>query len=342
MQHRETNVVVGSSIRRGPSRNVAARRPPRLGTKTAAVYIYLQENGPFPSSAEIARRSGLSLREVRLARARLFRHRHLPTPTAEEWREELRHTRGSLWPLIGRYARMGMTPREVQVASALCDLQALPYARVENALNKAWKQGLLPRRTETERRTSRLDALHRDEQAFRMRIMAWLEVAAQYIRWVLPDEPRSRAEWLDLADRELERQRAPGATPAYAWQLLSRLCLRRGMVLMSNDRLTVARLQREDECELNQLLGGSSALLPADELGRSYLFDAYLARQRWSATGDRSELNNFPSFYEEQEPDIAVRLAPSTAYLRTRTPTMARVPRALESALVQYADTGTE
>jgi hypothetical protein len=237
---------------------------------------------------------------------------------------------------------MGMTPREVQVASALCDLQTLPYARVENALNKAWKQGLLPRRTETERRSSRLDALHRDESAFRTRIMAWLEVAAQCTRGVLPDEPTSRAEWLNLADRELDRQRAPGAKPACTWQLLSRLCVRRGTVLTSNDPWTVARLQREDECELLHLLGGSTDLLPPDELGRSYLFDAYLARQRWGATGDRSELDNFPSFYEEQEPDIAMRLAPATAYLRTRTPTMVRRPRSLESALVQYADTGTE
>jgi hypothetical protein len=118
--------------------------------------------------------------------------------------------------------------------------------------------------------------------------------------------------------------------------------LRQGIVLASNDRCPVARLQREDECELSHLLGGSSGLLPPDELGRSFLFDAYLARQHWSATGDRSELDNFPSFYEEQEPDIAVRLAPATAYLRTRTPTSRRTPRSLESALVQYADTGTE
>jgi hypothetical protein len=111
---------------------------------------------------------------------------------------------------------------------------------------------------------------------------------------------------------------------------------------MSNDRWAVARLQREDECELTRLLEGCPDLLPADELGRSYLFDAYLARQRWCATGDRTELDSFPSFYEEQEPDIAMRLAPATAYLRTRTPTIVRRPRSLEGALVQYADTGTE
>ena len=324
---------------------MSVRRPPRFGTKTALVFAQLQGSGPRVSSSTVAQQTGLSLHEVRQARARLFRHRHLPTPSREEWRAELRFTRGTVWPTICRYAQMGMTPAEIQLAVTLHNGTRLPYARVENALNKAWKQGLLTRRTPEERRLSRLDALRRSEADLRERITAWLEVAAQ-VAWGIrppPARPHARAAWLELLSQERERLQGPEAPAPYQWQLLARLCAHTGLVLAMNDEQAVAQALAEEEGRLVELLDGRNGLVPDDELGRSYLLDLYLVRQHWAQSHDRHDLDTFPSFYDDVEPDIATRLAEPIARLRGRTPAAsARMPRTAETAMVQYADIGTD
>lgn len=309
------------------------------------MYAQLQGSGPRLSSSTVAQQTGLSVREVRQARARLFRHRHLPTPSREEWRAELRASRGTVWPLIGRYAQMGMTPTEIQLAIVLQGGSRLPYARVENALNKAWKQGLLRRRTPEERRLSRLDALNRTEGELYDRITAWLEVAAQMARGVRqpPFPSDQRATWLELATQERERSQCPGAVSSYQWQLLARLCARTGLLLGANDPRGIARALADEEMRLVDLLDGRRGLVPDDELGRSYLLDLFHVRQHWAQSGDRHDLDTFPSFYDEVEPEIAARLAEPIARLRGRTPTsLVRVSHPTDVAMVQYADIGAD
>ena len=296
------------------------RQFPKAGSKTALVLSYLQQEHFPPASATIARLTGLSLQEVRTARARLFRYHYLPPPSASWLRESRSMGRGTIWPQIARYAQMGMTPQEIVVAAELETGADLPYGQVENALNKAWKAGLIPRRTAEEAHASRLDALHRGPGELRERVTVWLEVAAQVAFGARTAEPSTRTEWLELGGLERLGSREDGECRSCVGPLLARLCVRSDAPLLANDPAMVVRLQDREASVLSQIFAGHEELIPEDDLGRSYLLDLYQARRRWAETGDRRQMDAFPAFYEVEDPSIALRLAVACAKLRELTP----------------------
>jgi hypothetical protein len=299
---------------------VAVRQFPKPGSKTAIVLPYLQREHFPPASVTIAQATGLSLREVRTARARLFRYHYLPPPTSVWLHESRSMGRGTIWPQIARYARMNMTPQEIVVAAQLEIGCTLPYGQVENALNKAWKGEMIPRRTAEEAHASRLDALHRGPTELRERVKAWLEVAGQLAWGVREDEPSTRTEWLEQVEQERARRRdSDGILPQYG-PLVARLLVRTQSVLLENDPESIARLRQQEASVLPRLLIGQPELVPDDVLGRSYLLDLYHARRLWAETGDRSQMDAFPAFYEEVEPGISERLARAIARIRDLTP----------------------
>lgn len=163
-------------------------------------------------------------------------------PMPMEIRERLSLVRGSIWPDIERYAKMRMTPQEILTALEVEGRPTFPYQKVENALNKAWKRGILEKRTPEERADARVDHLLRRE-SLRDRVSAWLNIAPEVEAGKIPTNPSTRMDWKELiATHEEERQRS---------QLLAKIFPK-------------------------------PELIPQEPLYRSYLADLYHARKAWT------------------------------------------------------------
>lgn len=119
-------------------------------------------------------------------------------PIPLEVRERMSQARGSIWPDVERYARIRMTPAEILVALKIDHKATHPYPRVENALNKAWKRGILEKRTPEETRDARLDVLPEFRQDLFPRVALWLRVASAVEQGIIPAHPHTRMDWKKL------------------------------------------------------------------------------------------------------------------------------------------------
>lgn len=140
-----------------------------------------------------------------------------------EWRENLSRVRGSVWPEIERYAKMGLTPAEILVARGLEGQENYPYSKVENALRKARERGLLPRRTPDERSDNRVRHLNSSPTDIKERIRLMLDQSDKANKELacifatrpelIPSDPvhrqytwrlyEARREWVETGDRTL-------------------------------------------------------------------------------------------------------------------------------------------
>ena len=134
--------------------------------------------------------------------------------------EQMSRTRGSIWPEVEKYAKLGLTPGEILIARRLEGQDELPYQSVENALRKAWKRGLLPRRSPKETRDARARHLNITPADLEERVQSQLSGSRDELECIffprpdlLPDDPihgkyildlyRARKHWVDTGDRML-------------------------------------------------------------------------------------------------------------------------------------------
>lgn len=127
---------------------MVTERLPKAGSMEETVFHYLREHGTTATRV-IAEATGLEFEQARSARNRLFRYGYRAA-TIEEWRESVSIGKGTILPDIKFYAEIRMTPREIGYALEYEGRSTFPLKRIENALNKAWRRGKLPKRAERE------------------------------------------------------------------------------------------------------------------------------------------------------------------------------------------------
>lgn len=203
-------------------------------------------------------------------------------PGTQEWKDRLSHTKGSIFPDIERYAKMRMTPQEILLALEIEGRPTYPYEKIENSLNKAWRRGLLPKRTPEERINSRIDVLPQNKGREQERVAYWLKVADEIESGKrLGINPTTRMDWKTLITIRIHEEE----------ELLKRQAL---ATVLPNPNMVP-----NNPCDVN------------------YLLNFYEARKTFVETGDRSLISKLSKNYTDKElEDIATRLAPQIAAIR--------------------------
>jgi hypothetical protein len=188
-------------------------RIPQEGTGRFKVFKVITEGkAPIWDTRAIAKESGLSTRQVTIARSNLRGDGYLSKPTPELTRLT-RHTHtATVFPLIKEYREMGLSPREIQLAVKTEKEIELSENSVHSAIVYGTKAGNLRELSEEEKQDIWRDAnvnILTPEEASK-NVIAVLELRKRLLENNQP-LPNNRLEWkkaigradyLTLYDRE--------------------------------------------------------------------------------------------------------------------------------------------
>lgn len=176
-------------------------RDPSPGTKMAVVLDAIRRGIP---QADIAEKTGLTKTQVVSAVGQLRRTERLQRADPEVLKrqrvESIRKAKDSIWPLVEKYARKRMAPREIQVAARLESGTELNAVQIGWVVGKARRRSLeLPLYTSEERLDAKRVAYDSRED-IQERVKGWLQVATILQRKNLQEVPERRQEWKMLIE----------------------------------------------------------------------------------------------------------------------------------------------
>jgi hypothetical protein len=302
------------------------KRIPHADTKTARVYQVLKDSlVPYPASRALGARLDLTVAEVRGARARVFRYRYLPAPAPPERRQALSRQRGSVWPEIEFFVRLGMRPAEVRLAVQHLTGADLDAAKIATAFGKRTRKGL-PLRDPAERRLARIETLQETPDQREQRVALWLDALAHLLlAGDLAHWPASRGAWTELR-RQLHRD---GVITAHTAQLREVLRLHEvhqrpllaGMAEdLPGEIAFLRRARDEEEAEAGlQLLRSvlPSETIPHSTFDRDYLITICRYLKAYGTTGERSLLYD-PTVFERLDDMVRTRVQAQVTLIRAR------------------------
>lgn len=175
-------------------------RIPQEGTGRFKVFKVITEGiAPIWDTRAIAKKLGLSTRQVTIARANLRGAGYLPKPTPELTRLTQHTHAATTFPLVKEYREMGFSPREIQLAVRTEKRKELSYNSVHSAVVYATKKGYLRRlsREETSDIIRDVNILTPEESS--ANVIAILELR----KWLLKNNqplPTNRLEWKAFKD----------------------------------------------------------------------------------------------------------------------------------------------
>lgn len=187
-------------------------RVPIEGTARSKVFKAITEhNVPISDTRAIAEESGLTTRQVTIARANLRGAGYLPKPTPELTRLT-RHTHAAtVFPLVKEYREMGLSPREIQLAVKTEKGIELSENSVHSAIVYGTKTGNLRRLSKEENHDIRRDAnvnTLTPEEALRKTI-----TILEFRKRLLENNlrlPTNRLEWKIAAEAEEDFYKSRG------------------------------------------------------------------------------------------------------------------------------------
>lgn len=170
-------------------------RSPIEGTARSKVFKVITEGrAPISDTRAIAKESGLTTKQVTIARANLRGAGYLPRPTPELTRLT-RHTHAAtVFPLVKEYREMGLSPREIQLAVKTEKGTELSENSVHSAVGYNTKVGNVRRLSKEEKTDIRRDVIALTPEEVLKNIIAILKLR----KWLLENNlrlPTNRLEW---------------------------------------------------------------------------------------------------------------------------------------------------
>lgn len=141
--------------------NIESRtRVPIEGTARSKVYKVITEGlTPIWDTRAIAKESGLTVRQVTIARANLRGADYLPRPTPELTKLTQHTHAATVFPLVKEYREMGLSLQEIQLAVKTEKGKELSYESVHSAVGYNTKVGNVRRLSREENSDIRRDIL---------------------------------------------------------------------------------------------------------------------------------------------------------------------------------------
>lgn len=299
-------------------------RCPRQGSYAARVLEQMRKGKVTP---EIAGDIDLTNIQVSRAVCRIGQMRYLnrtPKEIKAAKIKAIQISKGSIWSDIEPYARLGMTPLEIQMALSLTSDGFYEYIKIRRAVHKQRERQNLVTQIEDEAYDTRRISFEKHPVQVRERIVLWLEAVAVFIQEGQGVVPRTRTEWLQLIDQH--KNDGLLSTHALNWFELNRLYCRNKQQLslysseeeVETERTSITLMRVKEDQLLRDIIGGDK--IPNSKLDRSYLIDFFVARKLWSETRDNRLLCNFPTFYEKADCTIIERLRSQRESIIRRTP----------------------
>jgi hypothetical protein len=281
---------------------------------------------PYPPSTAIGALLDLTPREVRNARARVFGYHYLPPPAKPARNQAVSRQRGSIWPQIELFVRLGMRPAEVGVAVQRLTGANLDPVKLDTAFGKRTRKGI-PLRAPDERRLARIETLHETADQRAQRVVFWLDaLAALLLAGDLAHWPASRGAWVE----RIRALQSEGVITAQAHQLGELLRLHEvhhrpimpGIAESLPGEIAFLQQARADEAAVAdiQLLRG---VLPAEQIphskfDRDYLITVCRYLDEYCRTGKRSLLHD-PTIFERLDETLRERVQAQLNLIRARS-----------------------
>lgn len=183
-------------------------RIPQEGTARFTVFKVITENiAPIWDTRTIAKESGLTTRQVTIARSNLRGADYLPKPTPELTRLTQHTQAATVFPLVKEYREMGLSPREIQLAVKIEKGISLSDNSVHSAVVYGTKKGNLRRLSKEEdydiSRDANVNTLTSEEVL--KNVIAILKLR----KWLLENNlslPTNRLEWKEALAAITEKQ----------------------------------------------------------------------------------------------------------------------------------------
>lgn len=175
-------------------------RVPIEGTARSKVFKVITEGKvPIWDTRAIAEESGLTTRQVTIARANLRGAGYLPKPTPELTRLTQHTHAATIFPLVKEYRKMGLSPREIQLAVKTEKEKELSENSVHSAIAHGTKTGNLRRLSKEENIDIRRDVNMLTPEESSTNVIAILELRKRLLENNL-SLPTNRLEWKAFKD----------------------------------------------------------------------------------------------------------------------------------------------